>query len=130
MLDSLISFQDMVAGARLLWKLPSFLRHPVTLEEARTTLRRRLENREADFLSLVKRAIYQNPGSPYRQLLDHAGCEYGDLEKLVRHNGLEGTLRILLRQGVYLMIDEFKGRRAVVRGRKHERRERCRPSSR
>ncbi len=95
MLDSLISFQDVAVGARFLWKLPSFLRHPVTLEEARTTLRRRLENREANFLSLVKRAIYQNPGSPYRQLLDHAGCEYGDLEKLVKMRTVIASLSYL-----------------------------------
>ena len=44
-----------------------------------------------------------------------AGCEYGDLVNLVRQRGLEATLRTLLRQGVYLTVDELKGRRPVVR---------------
>src|SRR5208283_91916 len=30
--------------------------------------------------------------------------------------GLEQTLRMLLREGVYLTVDEFKGRRPLVRG--------------
>ena len=45
-----------------------------------------------------------------------AGCEYGDLERLVSQNGVEGTLRILYRRGVYLTVDEFKGRRPAKRG--------------
>jgi hypothetical protein len=49
-------------------------------------------------------------------VLKVAGCDYGDLERLVRQEGLEGALSILFRQGVYLTLDEFKGRRAVVRG--------------
>jgi hypothetical protein len=107
---------DALMGGRFLRQLPSFLHHPVTLEEARATLRRRLENREADFLTLVKRAIYEHPPSPYRALLQFAGCEYGDLDRLVRHEGVEGALRALCDKGVYLTIDEFKGRREVVRG--------------
>ena len=116
MLSHLLSVEDMLLGARFFWTLPSLLRHRISLEEAQTTLRRRLEHREADFLTLAKRVIYENPGSPYRQLLTLAGCEYGDLERLVRQDGVEGALRTLLRQGVYLTVDEFKGRRAVVRG--------------
>ncbi len=116
MSDARISFGDVAIGARFLWKLPSFLRHPITLEEAKATLRHRLENREADFLFLAKHAIFQNPGSPYRQLLKLAGCEYGDLEKLARQDGVEGALKRLFRHGVYLTVDEFKGRQPIARG--------------
>jgi hypothetical protein len=52
----------------------------------------------------------------YRRLLHHAGCEYGDLERLVVREGLEAALCELLRRGVYLTVDEVKGRRPVVRG--------------
>jgi hypothetical protein len=45
-----------------------------------------------------------------------AGIEYGDVERLVRDEGVEGTLSALLRHGVYLTVTEFKGRRPVVRG--------------
>ena len=108
--------EDVRAGARLLWTLPGFLRHPVSLEEARATLCRRLQRREADFLNLARGAIYGNLASPYRQLLVLAGCEAGDLERLVSRDGVEGALTALCRHGVYLTVEEFKGRRPVVRG--------------
>ena len=54
MLSSLLSFEDALVAARFLRKLPSFLRHPVTVEEARATLGQRIERREADFLALLK----------------------------------------------------------------------------
>ncbi len=114
-LESLISFEDVKVGARFLWKLPAFLRHPLSVDDARATLRQRLERREADFLTIAKRAIYEHPGSPYRQLLKLAGCECGDLERLVSKDGVEEALRTLYRHGVYLTVDEFKGRRPVIR---------------
>src|SRR5437764_6545580 len=87
-----LPIEDIRAGARLLWTLPGFLRHPVSLEEARATLCRRLERREADFLNLARGAIYANPASPYRQLLDLAGCEAGDLERPGAREGGGGRL--------------------------------------
>ena len=111
-----ISIEDVSTGARFLWRLPGFLRHPVSLKEAQSTLRRRLEHREADFLALARGAIYGQDTSPYRVLLRLAGCEYGDLERLVGHDGVEGALGDLCRHGVYLTVDEFKGRRPAVRG--------------
>ncbi len=111
-----LSVADVLAGARFLRRLPAFLRHPVSLEEARVILRRRLERREADFLGLMKRAVFEYPASPYRPLLDFAGCEFGDFETLVRRQGIEGALQDLFRKGVYLTAEEFKGRQPVVRG--------------
>jgi len=75
-----------------------------------------LDHRDADFLRLVRRTVYDGPVSPYRWLLRRAGCEYGDLERLVHQEGIEGALRHLYREGVYLTVEEFKGRRPVVRG--------------
>ncbi|MBA2448831.1 MAG: hypothetical protein H0V51_12475 [Chloroflexi bacterium] len=111
-----IRLEDVLGGADFLWSLPGFLRRPIDPEEARAILRRRLERRELDFLGVVKWAIYEHAGSPYRELLGLAGCEYGDLERLVREQGLEGALHSLYRHGVYLTVDEFKGRRPVIRG--------------
>src|SRR5439155_8732226 len=84
--------------------------------EARMPMCRRLERRETDFLELARGAIYANPASPYRQLLVLAGCEAGDLERLVSREGVEGALTALCQRGVYLTVEEFKGRRPVVRG--------------
>jgi hypothetical protein len=115
----MLDIADARAGARLLRRLPAFLRRPITAEEARATLRDRLERRDADFLTLARRLIYGHAVSPYRALLRMAGCEYGDLERLVKAGGPEGALATLAGQGVYLTVDEFKGRRAVIRGSTH-----------
>src|SRR3989442_660573 len=115
-MNATISLADVRMGIRFLWKLPRFLHSPISLEQARTVLRERLERREVDFLALAKRAIYGNPRSPYLQLLALAGCEYGDLERLVNKDGVEGALGSLYRHGVFLTVDEFKGRRPAVRG--------------
>src|SRR5262245_14863783 len=80
---------DLRTGGRFLWEVPRLVRHPLTYEEARATLRRRLEHRELDFLALAKHAIYEYRSSPYRALLRVAGCEYGDLARLVGRDGVE-----------------------------------------
>jgi hypothetical protein len=92
------------------------LRCPPTLEQARFGLARRRQERAAVFLSEVRQQVFTRPDQPYARLLGAAGCSYGDLERLVRTEGLEGALVALLRQGVYLTEPELKGRRPVVRG--------------
>jgi hypothetical protein len=110
------SFGDVVTGTRFLARLPTFLRRPITVDEARRIVRQRFERRETAFLELARRAIFAHPGSPYRRLLRLAGCEYGDLVRLVTETGIEGALRSLYCQGVYLTVEEFKGRRPTIRG--------------
>ncbi len=107
---------DVVEGLRLLVRLPGLVRTAISREDAEAALRGRLERREADFLALVRRGVYENPASPFRSLLAHAGCEPGDLARLVWANGVEGALRTLLRAGVYVTVDELKGRCPIVRG--------------
>ena len=79
-------------------------------EAARATIQCRLARREQDFLDLARRAIYLEPESLCRHLFEHVGCELGDLQQLVGREGLEGALRALYRQGVYLTVDELRGR--------------------
>ena len=91
-----------------------YLRQPLARDQALATLRRRRpERREDDFLDLVRRAVYGEPGSPHRALLRFAGCEYADLERAVRTDATSGggALEALYRQGVYLTVGELKGRR-------------------
>jgi hypothetical protein len=107
---------DIIMGGKFLARLPSFLRNPVSLNEAEETLRLRLENRESYFLFLLKNTIYSHPSNPYRKMLDLAGCEYGDLEKLVRKEGIEQTLKELFHNGIFLSVNEYKGRTPVIRG--------------
>ena len=114
--EILTAAEDVLAGLRFALSLPLFLRRTITLEQARAMLVQRRTNRSADFLRLAQRTIYGHAASPYRQLLLSAGCEPGDLTRLVQREGLEGALATLFRQGVYLTVDEMKGRRPVLRG--------------
>jgi hypothetical protein len=95
--------------------LPAFLRRPLTPEGARRRIRTQLDQREEGFLRLLRDGVYRNPRSPYLRLLQAAGAELGDVSGLVRGHGLEGALATLRDAGVYLSLDEFKGRRAIER---------------
>jgi hypothetical protein len=108
--------EELVVGSRLLAGLPFLLRRPMQPERARVLLQQRLDQRESDFLALVQQTIYENSNSPYKQLLEAVGCEFGDLKRNVEAEGVEGALEALYREGVYLTVDEFKGRQPVTRG--------------
>jgi hypothetical protein len=111
------AFRDeLLPGLRFALALPRFLRCPLTSVEARAELARRFRDRQTIFLETVRTTIYGRPRSPYKWLLARAGCEPGDLEGLVRQDGVEGALQTLYRQGVYLSVEEFKGRRPAIRG--------------
>lgn len=110
------ALSDAAAATRFLLNLPAFARYRLDPVQSRSILTQRLGRRAADFLALIEHAVFERPDSPYRVLLRHAGCELGDLERLIRDDGLEDALRTLLRHGVYLTVDELKGRRPVVRG--------------
>jgi len=74
-----------------------------------------MDSREKNFLSVARELIYENPFSPYRQLLLWAGCAYGDLEDSVKHTGIERTLQQLRDGGVYVTLEEFKLQSPIVR---------------
>jgi len=101
--------------AQFPFALRRFLRHRLTLEEARQIVHERMERREENFLRLVERNVYSFPRSPYLPLLKRAGCELGDLRAIVKQKGLEGALRALRAHGVYVTYEEFKGRKPIVR---------------
>jgi hypothetical protein len=82
-------------------------------------MRRQLENREANWLDTIHRAIFSRPEHPYSQMFQLAACSYGDLTAAVTRDGLEPTLKVLQRAGVYLSHDEFKGKEPIVRSGKH-----------
>jgi len=107
---------DLVAGLRFLRRLPPLLRTRLGPDAALATVRRRLATREEDFLALLRAAAFAHPEQPVHRLLVGAGCAYGDVERLVRRDGLEGALLALFRAGVYVTADELAGRVPVVRG--------------
>jgi hypothetical protein len=108
--------KDLRGLGRYARDLPAFLMDTMTPEQARHRIRVQLERREDGFLRLLRDGVYRNPGSPYLRLLEAAGVELADIAGLVRRHGLEGTLATLRDAGVYLSLDEFKGRRSIERG--------------
>ncbi len=81
-------------------------------------IRRYIENREDNFLGMAHKVLSLRD-HPYAQIFATAGCTYADLETEVRKNGLENTLEALLREGVYLTLDEFRCTSEIVRGGRH-----------
>jgi hypothetical protein len=101
---------DLKMYARFAWGLRGFLRHTITLEEARAIVQERLAERQDNFLRLVEKSIFGYPRSPYLPLLRLAQVELGDIQDMVQHKGLEDTLRALREAGVYVTFRELKGR--------------------
>ena len=78
-------------------------------------MRRRLAEREANFLRLVELGIFGNPRSPYLSLLKLAQVEMANIQQMVRTKGLETTLGALREAWVYVTFEEFEGREPIVR---------------
>ncbi len=97
-------------------QIRGFLSKPLTLDEAMEFVDASVREREKRFIHKLQRSVYGNPSSPYRMLLDIAGCELGDVESLVVREGIEGCLISLARAGVFVTFDEFKCRTPVIRG--------------
>jgi hypothetical protein len=111
-----ITVEDALQGIRLLGAVRRLVSPPLRSDQARATVRTRLERRAADFLGLIRDTVYGSPSSPYLALLRQAGCEFEDVERLVLTDGLETALERLYREGVFLTADEMRGTQDVVRG--------------
>jgi hypothetical protein len=94
-----------------------FLRTTITIDDAQAYVRRAIEAREENFLQVVRTAVFAQEGSPYRALCRHAGLEFGDIEACVRRDGLEPALDRLAQEGVFVTVNEFRGRDPIRRGR-------------
>jgi hypothetical protein len=103
-------------GALFLAALGAHLRDPIAVDAAAEAVQRRLASREADFLAVVRDAVFRHAGSPYRPLFKRAGCQFGDLTQLVNRVGLEAALAALAREGVFLTVPETRGERLAIRG--------------
>jgi hypothetical protein len=102
--------------ARLTRDFRSFAATPIDPRRAVETVAHQLRTRNERFVAVLERLIYGHAPSPYLQLLRAAGCELGDVRALVATEGVEGALQRLCAAGVYVTLDEFKGRTPVVRG--------------
>jgi hypothetical protein len=91
------------------------LANTYTVTQARKLLQDRIKNRIINFLSLCQSKIYSGPKNPYRELLRSAAYTWERLENEVFLNGLEPTLSQMAENGVFLDIDEFKGKKPIIR---------------
>jgi hypothetical protein len=108
--------RELAMYGRFLTGLRPFLRDTITVERARAAMLLRFAEREATLLRVAERGVFGHPRSPYRELLEVAGCEFADFRELLLKHGIEATLCRLREAGVYFTFEEFKGREPVVRG--------------
>jgi len=101
---------------RLAAGLVPYFRNTLTPEDCRKLAIQGLEQRDGAFLAVMRDGVFGVASSPYRRMLEHADVGLSDVEALVRDKGLEGALRDLHTAGIYVSLDEFKGRRPIVRG--------------
>ena len=101
--------------ARFLRGFPRYLRHTVTLAEAQAAVRHRLDRREENLIATAEKLFFGYEHSPYRPLLELAGCTFAVFRALVCDRGVEGALRELRTAGVYFTFEEYKGRTPVIR---------------
>lgn len=100
---------------RFLGGLGPFLRETLRFEDCQRIIAEQLSSRASSFLRVVEHCIFGAGDNPYRQLLAHAGYGLGEIERLVASQGLEGALETLREAGVYLTLEEFKGRTRISR---------------
>ncbi len=108
--DALRAYALSVVGLR------RWLGDTISFETARARMARRLETRDESFLKLLEQSVFGNPRSPDLPLFRQAGCDYGDVERGVRRDGIEEELLRLREAGVWVSLEEFKGRAPIVRG--------------
>ena len=82
---------------------------------SRSVLKKRIAMREESFLNLAEKGIFNYSKSPYLPLLAAKHIGINELRSWTAQAGLDECLKTLASEGIYLTVDEFKGRIPVVR---------------
>jgi hypothetical protein len=85
------------------------------LVTAQELLKKRINNRSENFLTILKTGIFGYSKSPYLKFLNSKKITYNDVASKVNNLGVEGALNFLFEEGVYFTVDEFKGKTEVNR---------------
>jgi hypothetical protein len=101
--------------ARLAAGMPAYLREPVCADRARREIADRLSRRRERFVEAMRRLVFDRSESPFARLLAWAGVSPDALASLVNAAGIEAALEDLRDRGVYLTLDEVRGRVPVCR---------------
>jgi len=104
------------AGARFARRVPRFLAQTLDRDAARAMVTAQLAQRTDGFVRILGAAVFARPQSVYARLLAHAGIGKAEVAQLVARDGLEGALARLRAAGVYVTLEELKGRRPLRRG--------------
>ncbi|GAH60736.1 unnamed protein product, partial [marine sediment metagenome] len=112
----MLFFEDIIRYIKFSRGFKKFMKEEFSYEKAVEIVKKGLQNREENFLKTIREIVFDNKRSPYLKLLKFSKFEYKDIEKFVSRNGIEETLRRLRQEGVYLTVEEFKGRIPVIRG--------------
>ncbi len=108
-------FNDLHKAAYYAAGLRTFWRTPWDASDVPGEVRRALAERNQTFLQVMRLAVFANPASPYLHLLQEAHIDEPQVSELVQSHGIEGALRRLFEAGVYVTLDEFKGRKPLRR---------------
>lgn len=95
--------------------LQPFLAETTTVEQARRMLIESRQRRAGSFLQIVSRAVFGFPERPYAWLFSKAGLDMASVARMVGEHGVEGALERWMDLGIYLTLDEFKGRVPIRR---------------
>ena len=101
-------------AARVVRDFRPFLEQP-SAADCQRLLKDQLACRDESFLRIIDRAVFGNAPSPYLALMRWARVQQSDVTAWVRRQGVEGALAELYGAGVYVTLDEFKGRRPIRR---------------
>lgn len=108
-------FEELRAGVRFLKGIRPFLERTLDLPSARRLLEQQLVAREQTFAAILERGVFRHTTSPYRSLFEHAGMQFSDVTSMLGRDGLDATLEQLYDAGIYLTLEEFKGRHPITR---------------
>jgi hypothetical protein len=109
------SLQILFASIRFAYSLIKSFKKPWTPRRSASFMKHGVVNRDTNFLDLCDSQIFENKQSPYQKLFDCTGYTKEKLTALVKNKGLEAALLQLAADGIYLDIDEFKGKKPVIR---------------
>ena len=97
--------------------LRQIFKNPISKEEGINILKKRIGARQENFLRTLEQTVFAHPDSPYKVLLERSKYSFNNIKELVEARGIEDALETLHKDGVYIEVLEFKGRKDVVRGK-------------
>lgn len=107
--------QNILSSLQFGISLPGVLKAPYSSAQAEIDLRQGIEDRTRHFLELCDSEVFSKPEGVFGRLFSRAGISRDQIDSMATQQGPENALLELAEKGVFLDIDEFKGRKPVIR---------------